>query len=364
MMDNVIWTLVHQAFGESRNDILRRLYAEVQPDIFLRGTLHEWHEIAPDIPNKIWHQLLDLQKNFDAEKRAAWMLAENILLLPYNDPGYPEKLRTIYDPPAFLYVKGHLRANALHIGMVGSRKSTVYGREAAEYLSYGLSTEDCVVVSGLARGIDAASHRGALGGGGGTIGVLGTSIEKCYPRENKSLYTSILDHPNGAIISAFPFNSPPLRHHFPRRNRIIAGLVDGLVVVEAAEVSGALITAGLAADNGRDIFAVPGSIFAETCKGTLRLLKDGAKMVADVNDILEEYGQLALFKEKEDIDQHFTDDEIAILDLLTDTPMVIDELAIRLEKDISVVVATLSILEINGYVASLPGRQYVKRFGK
>lgn len=364
MLEDALWSLLHQALGESRNKELRSLYGSADPAIFIRGKMDDWKALLPAVPDKVWYELMDLRKTFDGERRSAWMEEEGIRLIAYEDPAYPEKLRAIYDPPALLYVKGRLRTDTLALGLVGSRKSTHYGMEVAEWLGYGLSTEDCVVVSGLARGIDGAAHRGALGGGGGTIGVLGTSIEKIYPREHRALYADILEHPNGAIVSSFPFNSPPLRHHFPRRNRIIAGLVDGLIVVEAAEVSGALITAGLAADSGRDVFAVPGSVFSDTSKGALRLIKDGAKMVTDVNDILEEYGQLSLFEEEALPPVDLSPEEKAILDALGSEPMLVDELSLRLKCEVSAVTATLSVLEINGLVNSLPGRQYVKRYNR
>ncbi len=213
---------------------------------------------------------------------------ENIRVISIFDRDYPELLKSIPDAPMVLYIKGKLDCLlGLNIAVIGSRKASSYGLLTAERISRQLASLGVTIVSGMARGIDSAAHRGALDAGGRTVAVLGSGVLNIYPPENASLAKKISN--NGALISEFPLKRAPLRENFPRRNRIVSGLSKGVVVVEAAKRSGALITADLALDQGRDVFAIPGEVDSPTSYGTNYLIKQGAKLVDSAEDILEEY---------------------------------------------------------------------------
>ena len=213
---------------------------------------------------------------------------ENIRVISIFDRDYPELLKSIPDAPMVLYIKGKLDCLlGLNIAVIGSRKASSYGLLTAERISRQLASLGVTIISGMARGIDSTAHRGALDAGGRTVAVLGSGVLNIYPPENASLAKKISN--NGALISEFPLKRAPLRENFPRRNRIVSGLSKGVVVVEAAKRSGALITADLALDQGRDVFAIPGEVDSPTSYGTNYLIKQGAKLVDSAEDILEEY---------------------------------------------------------------------------
>lgn len=217
-----------------------------------------------------------------------------VALLCLGDENYPKALLNTYDPPPVLYVKGAFQpADALAVAIVGSRQATLYGRKQAERLASGLALAGFTVVSGLARGIDTAAHRGTLAQSGGrTVAVLGNGLETCYPPENAELLEQIAAG-GGAVLSEVPFDAPPSSANFPRRNRIIAGLSLGVIVVEGKETSGALITARHAVDMDREVFAVPGPVDSPAARGPHRLIKKGAKLVEDIEDVLEELRSVA-----------------------------------------------------------------------
>jgi DNA processing protein len=226
--------------------------------------------------------------NWDAAKREVdQMEKQGVRLVVLSDPDYPALLRSIYDPPPLLYLKGAaLASDTALIAVVGARKITTYGQSVAERIGGGLARVGMVVVSGFAKGIDAVAHRAALSEGGRTIAVLGSGVDCLYPKEHRKLYDAIIE--KGSILSEFAMGTEPEPHHFPQRNRIISGLSLGTVVIEASQKSGSLITARHALEQGREVFAVPGSIFSETSSGTHQLIRSGAKLVETVNDILEE----------------------------------------------------------------------------
>ena len=209
-----------------------------------------------------------------------------IKIITYQDELYPAKLMNIYDRPPFLYVRGNLNKNDINIAVVGSRLASTYGKYTTEKISRELALKGLTIVSGMARGIDSVAHRGALTAHGRTIAVLGSGLDVIYPPENKKLFTDIIQ--NGAVISEFPPGTPPLSANFPTRNRIISGMSYGVVIVEAGEKSGSLITARLALEQGREVFAVPGSIDSAGSRGTNKLIKQGAKLIENIDDILEE----------------------------------------------------------------------------
>jgi DNA processing protein len=209
--------------------------------------------------------------------------------IAYQDPNYPDRLRNIYDPPMVFYVKGNLPNidDIPVVGVVGTRSCTPYGILTAENVCYKLSENGIVVVTGLARGVDTAATRGALRGGGNTIGVIGSGLDIVYPPENKSMYADVIGA--GAIISEYPPGTPAVRQNFPARNRIISGISLGVAVIEAPKKSGALITAARALEQGRDVFALPGNVDAFTCEGSNKLLREGAIPFMSADDIIDEY---------------------------------------------------------------------------
>lgn len=227
------------------------------------------------------------RKTIDPKHEIRLAKENEINIITINDGEYPEGLKLISDPPIVLYIKGKISKNdRLSIAIVGSRNASSYGRNVCSIFAKDLSKLGITIVSGMARGIDTIAHKACLEAGGRTIAVLGSGLLQVYPPENRPLYEEIAQ--NGAVISEFPLNMEPLANNFPRRNRIIAGFSLGCVVVEAKERSGALITARCAMEYGREVFAVPGEIMKETSKGTNKLIKEGAKPVSDVVDIIEE----------------------------------------------------------------------------
>ena len=292
------------------------------------------------------------------------MLDDVTHLVP-TDPRYPALLAAIPSPPE-LDVRGALEpGDALAIAIVGARQATAYGLEVAESLAAELAARGVTVVSGLARGIDTAAHRGALAAGGRTIAVLGSGIERLYPPENGALAEQILAH--GAVVSQFPRTAEPLNYHFPARNRTLAGLALGVVVVEAAERSGALITAGLAGELGRDVFAVPGRITSPASRGANGLLRDGARLVGHWSDIVAELSEpwrrmvAGAGAERETRAPLAPgSDEARMLELLSvDDPQHIERLIARVNLDAARAGAALTTLELTGWVRQLAGQRWV-----
>ncbi|MGA2782745.1 MAG: DNA-processing protein DprA [Smithella sp.] len=226
-------------------------------------------------------------RDWDKVKEELELIDKNkINITTYQDELYPAKLMNIYDRPPFLYVRGNLNKNDVNIAVVGSRLASTYGKYTTERICRELALKGLTIVSGMARGIDSTAHRGALTAQGRTIAVLGSGLDVIYPPENKKLFAEIIE--NGAVISEFPLGTPPRSTNFPTRNRIISGMSYGVVIVEAGEKSGSLITARLALEQGREVFAVPGSIDAAGSRGTNKLIKQGAKLIENTDDILEE----------------------------------------------------------------------------
>ncbi len=239
------------------------------------------------IGEKIAFEIIQSIRRIDLKKELDLIKRYNIKIVSFLDKGYPKNLKNIYDPPIALYVLGDLvPQDDAAIAIVGSRLASFYGIQQAERLGFELASRGVTVVSGLARGIDSSAHRGALKAGGRTLAVLGSGLLNIYPKEHRGLAEEISE--NGAVISEFPMRTIPERGNFPKRNRIISGLSLGVVVVEAAQRSGALITSDIAMEEGREVFAVPGKVDSITSRGTNRLIKQGAKLVETANDILEE----------------------------------------------------------------------------
>jgi DNA processing protein len=290
---------------------------------------------------------------------------ERLTIIPFTEPAYPEPLKQIYDPPPLLYVKGELKPEDRHaIAVVGARRCSSYGVSCAERLAAQLVGVGLIVVSGLARGIDTAAHRGALKAKGRTIAVLGSGLNRIYPPENRELAGEIASA--GAVISEFPMDTGPQRTNFPLRNRLVSGLSLGVVVVEAARKSGALITAAQALEQGRTVFAVPGRIDSFTSRGTHALIKDGAKLVESIEDICQEFPYLFPAQEAPASEEggaelprpKLTPEEEAVFGTLSSEERSIDEIIEACALSPASVSASLLSLEIKHLVIQLPGKMF------
>lgn len=282
-----------------------------------------------------------------------------VKVLTGNDAGYPARLKEIYDFPPLLYVRGTiLPEDELAIAVVGTRRSSVYGKQVTEEIVTDLVQNKITIVSGLAKGIDSVAHRTALESGGRTIAVTGCGLDMVYPADHVALAQQIME--NGALISEFPLGTKPKAEHFPQRNRIISGVSLGVLVIEAGEKSGALLTAHLAVEQNRDIFAIPGSIFSPVSKGTNRIIQEGAKLVRNCADILEELNLSCLPKQmgmKEFVPA--TDMESKLLTQLSKEAIHIDDLCRHSGLPIASVSSTLAMLELKGIVKQLGGMNYI-----
>lgn len=310
-------------------------------------------EVARNITG--WREAVDLDAELARIEKAG------IRVVTRDDAEYPPRLREIYDPPLVLYVRGALgERDKFAIGMVGSRRTTLYGQEMARRLSYQLARAGVTVVSGLARGIDTAAHTGALQAKGRTVAVIGCGMDTVYPPENKKLAEQIVEK-GGAVVSEFPFGVKPDRQNFPMRNRIISGWSLGVVVVEANLKSGALITARQAYEQGREVFAVPGRADSILSRGANRLIKDGAKLTEDAEDILSEFGYLFAKEKAEPAPAiQLTDVERQVMKAIGDEEVLVDEIIRATGLTSASVSATLLGLEMKRVVKQLPGRQYAR----
>ena len=297
------------------------------------------------------------------ERELARAEQAGITVLTWDEPGYPARLREIYHPPPVIYVRGSLLPeDERAVAVVGTRHASAYGRDVAERLSADLARHRITVVSGLARGIDSAAHRAALAAGGRTIAVFGCGIDIVYPAEHRRLAEDVAA--SGALVSEFPLGTRPQPDFFPRRNRIMSGLALGVLVAEAPQRSGALITASFAAEQGRDVFAVPGSIFAPSYAGCHDLLRDGAKLVTDVKDILEELN-VSEVAEQPPLPGLAPADatEALLLRHLSADPTHIDEVRQLVGLPIATVSSTMALMELKGMVRHLGGMNYVRAAG-
>ncbi len=302
-------------------------------------------------------EIVNFEKKYDLKKEFDLIKEHNIEILTIENSEYPSLLKEIYDPPIVLYIKGELKKSETIVAIVGSRHASIYGLNTAESLAFQLGLNGITIVSGMARGIDSASHRGALKSGGRTVAVLGSGLLDIYPIENKRLAEEI--SMNGAVVSEFPMEYPPFRQNFPRRNRVISGLSLGVVVVEAAKDSGALITADFALEQGRTVFAVPGKVDSVTSFGTNRLLKQGARLVESAEDILEELGLDRKQRDTKKTPIKLKEDELSIYNTLSSEPLHIDQLTEISKRPVQEVLKILLKLEMKRLVRQLPGKEFV-----
>ncbi|MEX2578747.1 MAG: DNA-processing protein DprA [Verrucomicrobiales bacterium] len=322
------------------------------------------------IGGEMAEQIAAWEDHVDVEEEKRRIADHDISLVTLEDEEYPAALREIYDPPFLLFVRGRLlKSDAAAVGVVGSRRTTHYGKEQAKKLSFQLARAGFCIVSGLARGIDTAAHEGALAAGGRTIAVLGSGIGNVYPPENQALADRIAE--SGAVVSEFPVLYVPDKQSFPLRNRIVSGMSQGLLVVEAPARSGSLITANQALEQGRTVFAVPGPVDRPTSEGCNRLIRQGATLVCSARDIVEDLGAqlntLGLDFSTEaggdappsrQVDLNHAEKEI--LSRLEEGESTIDALATATDLPVATVSTTLLQLEMKSLVKQLPGKYFTK----
>src|ERR1700674_3590690 len=340
------------------------------PDGIFRASLPELE--ACNLPAAVAQAVFKKEAFKRAEKELAGIQKiAGCSLLNWTEPEYPQTLLQIYDPPVMLYVRGDPQVlNLPSLSIVGTRRPTLYGTQMAQRLGRDLAARGLVIVSGMARGIDTIGHQGAMDANGPAIGVLGTGIDVCYPKENKKLYEKVLER--GAIISEFPLRTHPAPENFPVRNRIVAGMPLGVVVVEGAQYSGSLITARLAMEFGREVFGVPGNVTQPVSFAPNQLIKQGAKLVTCAADVIEELPtpvRAALMQAEQPKAEQRKLLAAAALNglekklhelLSTEEPVHIGNIVERSGLNSSEVLATLFDLEMKGIIRQLPGKQFSK----
>ena len=333
------------------------------PEKIFEAEPEELRKVA-GITTKAVESILKFRSFPDIDRELDLIDSKKINIITLNSPGYPENLKNIYDPPPFLYVKGQIKKEDNNaFAVVGSRNTSEYGVIATEEISRQLALRGITIVSGMARGIDSYAHQAALACRGRTIAVLGSGVDVIYPAENRKLYHAIAEH--GAVISEYPMGTAPYSYNFPARNRIISGLSTGVLVAEASLKSGSLITARLALEQGRDVFAIPGNVFSYKCKGTNKLLRSGAKLVESADDIIEElqfkvdaYAQIAKKEVGRILD--LNPETQIIYELIQEEPVQINDLIIKSELSFSRLSSILLDLELSNLIKQLPGKRFIK----
>lgn len=304
-------------------------------------------------------RVVQAREGVDLEKVWEKIQNQGITILTWQDESYPQRLKEIDQPPPVLYIRGeYLPDDLFAVAIVGTRRVTPYGRQITEELSAFLAANGITVISGLARGVDAIAHQSTLKAGGRSIGVLGSGVDKIYPPEHRGLAEQMIKH--GAIISDYAPGTPPDASNFPPRNRIISGLSLAVVVIEAGETSGALITAEFAAEQGREIFAVPGSILAPQSKGTNKLIQNGALPLLSVNDLMQALDLTRVGEHKAARKIIPADEtEARLMNVLGSEPLHVDEIRNQSELPIEKVSAALALMELKGMVRQVGGMNYV-----
>ena len=315
---------------------------------------------AAGLDDRTRRAIVSERPNLDPDTEMEALAKHQVRALTWDDPSYPVRLKETDDPPPVLYVRGQLPADEWAVSVVGTRRPTPYGRQIAEEMAYKLAANRITVVSGLARGVDAIAHRAALSAGGRTIAVLACGLDIVYPPEHAKLAREIIDA--GAVISEQPLGTQPRGDYFPRRNRILSGISLGVLVVEGDIKSGAIITARLALDQNREVFAVPGSIFSPQSRGTNTLIQRGeAKLVLEVEDLLEELNLTAVPQQMEMTElMPATDTEADLLRHITKEPMHIDEVCRQTGLAASTVSSVLAMMELKGLIRQLAPMAYVR----
>ncbi|MBE7060704.1 MAG: DNA-protecting protein DprA [Ruminococcaceae bacterium] len=372
-MENILyWLWFSFAAGKQRVSA-NRLLENFSPEQIYKMSKEELRRAGAEEG-----ELLDALSNKDlkpSETELAIANKYNIQLVCPDDEKYPEDLRNIDDSPYVIYRRGtsdETGDDRLRIAIVGSRRASEYGLKIAYELAFELAKRGIVIVSGMATGIDSAAHDGAVDAGGKTIAVLGCGVNLVYPKENSTRMVNIMK--NGEVMSEFPFDTPPYRWNFPQRNRMISGLAHGVIVVEAEEISGTAITAKLALEQGKELFAVPGNINSPNSVGTNRLIKNGAYMVTCVDDVLEQFDGFEFENNntpeyEENIKTAYTEpqesgDEVMaekiILDTIRVDALTTEEISAKTGLDLPQVNSVVTLLEISGLADALPGHKYIK----
>ena len=381
----VYWAALHKIWETMHNSgrIMRQLQTVTTGEVLWKASALQLAEAFPTLPAEYCQSLIAARRQYDLHKIEAYLTEHHIHMVLHNDPAYPAFLKEIHQPPAILYYKGNFIKEPLQIAMVGSRKADRYGLDVAERIASQFSMANVPVISGLAKGVDAAAHKGAILYQGGTIAVQGCGIDRVYPRENKNLAEEILAHPKGCIVTEFPIGSEPAAWHFPMRNRIISGLANGVVIVQAARKSGAYITVETALEQGRDVFAIPGQIYNPLSEGPHQLLQEGAQLITCADDVLRSYGLIADTKKKEkktnktaqaEKEQQMSlfdapsplstvtlsDTEARVLGLFTAEPLAIEEASYLSRLSMAELMPVLSMLELYGLIEPMVGRKYIR----
>jgi len=364
MMNILPWMMLQHVPGIG-NHLFKKLIDRFNtPENVFNAAIPELVTVE-GISARLAHSIKARRATDKLQKELDLVFEKNFSIVTMADRNYPALLHQLPDPPPILYVSGILDKTTNNIAIVGSRHATQYGLSMASQLASDLAALGINIVSGLARGIDTAAHQGALAGKGKTIAVLGSGLARIYPPENRDLFHAIAA--NGAVVSEFPLFAEPDAHHFPLRNRIICGMCLGTVVVEAARKSGSLITARLAVEQGREVFAVPGSVRSFKSTGTHGLLKQGAKLVEHVNDVIEEIEPLLEFtgKKRPKFKNHakkppqvLDPDEMKVYEALEPYPVHIDDLSQIIGFDSGKVAGILLELELKGLVDQSPGKLF------
>jgi DNA processing protein len=305
------------------------------------------------------HSILTLHKDDSLRRQYDIVEKLGITILPYYSSAYPRWLKQTEHFPPILFVRGSILADdETAVAVIGTRGATVYGKGIAESFAAEFAQAHVTVVSGMARGVDTAAHRGALKNNGRTIAVLGCGIDRCYPPENKGLMADIIQH--GAVVSEFTIGTPPRAQNFPKRNRIISALSKAVVAIEAKEKSGVMNTISWALQQNKDVYAIPGNIYSKTSQGTNRLIKEGAIPVTSAAEVLESLGIRYATIERAAKEVIMTEAEKLVWDALSHEPMYLDTLSEHLNCPTSSILNTLLGLEIKGLVKQLPGMMFVK----
>jgi DNA processing protein len=363
------WLRLRAIDGVGDVTVLRLVRAWHSPEAVLRASRDELIEsgCSPQLADTI-RRGPDRSACRSIERELTAVERKHIEVRSALDSTYPMRLKMIADPPPLLYITGALtEQDELAMAIVGARRATPAGRAMTQELSHDLAGAGMTVVSGLARGVDAAAHQGALAAQGRTIAVLGCGIDRTYPPEHERLRHQIEEQ--GAILSEAPMGAPPHSHHFPRRNRIISGLSLGVIVTEAAINSGSLITAKLAAEQGREVFAVPGFVKAETSRGTNALLKEGAALIERAQDVIDAIlpqlepslrVRLQPLQKKNEREGQLGKEEQLVYDALSYAPLIVDDVIVTTGLSVSTVMASLLSLELQQRVRQLPGQRYLR----
>ena len=363
------WLMLQAIDGVGDRTLLKLIHAFGAPEAVLGATMDDLISVgcSPELAESVRRgPESSIRRQIDRQVKLVERLKIHTLTL--FDRSYPARLKAISDPPPLLYVSGSLSPkDEVAVAIVGGRRATPAGRLITEEISKDLAGCGVTIVSGLARGIDAAAHRGALTGKGRTIAVLGCGIDRTYPSEHHGLRRNIESH--GAVISELPIGASPQSHHFPRRNRIISGLSLGVLVGEAATDSGSLITAKLALEQGREVFAVPGSVKEQACRGSNRLIKEGAKLIEGAQDILDEIlsqvdarqrATLHLDVVSMEAQAPLRKEDALVYEALSYEARSVDAVIERTGLTAAQVAATLLSLELSGRIRQLPGQQFIR----